>query len=125
MEYAVARRISYVFPSLGPGRGFALATRSRIAIVPYFVFVGRRALPFTLAVLDETLAHTAELEDAIDSWPGVIHPLMATQRISFRTGLFTRRVAFRIDRETTVRVRPTRPELAQFQQLFSGDPRVV
>lgn len=122
VDYALARRISFVWPERGPGRGFALATRERIAIVPTFLVVGRRTLQ-TRAQLADALAH--DLDAAIDAWPGVSHPLMATQRISFRTGFLTRRVAFRIDRETELHVRPTRVELADFQQLFSGDPRVV
>jgi hypothetical protein len=140
-DYAVARVITWVFP-IGPAKGFALVTRSRLLMFPYRLIVGRSTIAIggrdALTVLDESIARGADLESAIDDWTmhlqgPLVKPLAVFRRIRIFSGFFRRSVVFSEKAEgfdrggpggTALGFRPTKPELAVFSQFFAGDPRL-
>ena len=148
-DYVFVPKFSWAFKR-GVGKAMLVVTRQAIYAYPYHE-VGGGGLTTTktdvslggrhpLEAIRELLAAPEttpeQLDATLERWCGkhpdaIVKPLGGYKRIKIRTGLF--RMVGLSEKEkglvsspgTTIGLRPTKQELADFIRFFEGDPRLV
>lgn len=142
IDYALAKKIAWAFPELGPGNGVAVVTAKNVYILPTkgieedFKIEGRHPLVVVQELLQASGTDLTSMNDALEKWTsglkGIIKPMSAVKRIKIKTGFFMRMVGFS-EKDTgfdsgfgtALSIRPTKDEMQAFINFFKEDRRVM
>ncbi|MFZ5628860.1 MAG: hypothetical protein ACOY5B_07000 [Spirochaetota bacterium] len=141
-DYALAKKVTWVFQELGPADAVAVATEKALYVIPTrgieesFNIGGVHPLQAIESMLGNPASDHATMNQLLEKWAtelkGIVKPMSDVKRIKIKTSFFTRMVGysekdtgFDSGFGTAVVLRPRKDEMAGFISLHQNDRRVM